>query len=168
LASMAEDKAAKPDWDTPPGGVDAATLAAGPLPADTFEPQTPSGSEAQRPHGGCQPCRKSFQHCLVHTVRTQIWKQAATSCSQCSCASMRRKAASLFMQSLLLQAAAAWILHLMPAADRMQAPHTTCKDQVDAASCPRSPHVVVATSKVAHVLKRCFVSCCRRICCHSS
>jgi hypothetical protein len=50
---MAEVKGLKPDWDAP-GGVDAEMLGAGPLPAETFAPQTPSGSEALRPHGMCQ------------------------------------------------------------------------------------------------------------------
>lgn len=48
------------DWDAPAGRADADKLGAGPAPLGFAEPQTPSGSEAQRPHGMSITIRCSF------------------------------------------------------------------------------------------------------------
>lgn len=50
-AQWTEGTTIQADWDAPPGMKDAEKLGADALPAEGLEPQTPSGSEAQRPQG---------------------------------------------------------------------------------------------------------------------
>jgi hypothetical protein len=146
----------KPDWDAPPGSVDAATLGAGPLPADEFEPQTPSASEALRPQSMCRLRWKWFGIVLStpqHDLPANLALLATWLCMQSMWAQMA--AAHLLSSMSFLQATAAWSSHLMPAARQVEPPHATCNDQVNAASSPLFLHVIVTACEceAAHMVE---------------